>query len=202
MTTKKLLIAVIALSIALVSVVGVTIAFLVDSQSVKNTFTYGDINIALEETPDTFKMIPGDYILKDPTVTVEGGSEVCWLFVKIEESDNFDDFMTYNVDTAVWNELKVDGVAIPGVYYLELDEVYGETYFEDGVVKSDIDIPVLKKYENANKEIYVLDTVTKEDLNAADFVAPTLTFTAYAVQKANVNDVKTAWSIAEASANS
>lgn len=100
-----------ALCLALVltgcSVVGGTLAWLTaDTDPVVNTFTYGDIDIELDETkvdkdgtPDTdkngepvkttsgneYKMIPGKEYLKDPAVTVLAGNEACWLFVKLEE---------------------------------------------------------------------------------------------------------------------
>lgn len=88
-TTKKLAIAVFALSLALVCAIGATLAFLVaTSDTVTNTFTYGDINITLWENDyipasnalDTgkkvtsesdYKMVPGNTMPKNPTVTVK-----------------------------------------------------------------------------------------------------------------------------------
>ena len=101
---KKSLALVLALAMIVVCVVGGTLAWLIDkTDPVKNTFTYGDINIKLEETDATvaadgsatkeFKMIPGYAIDKDPKVTVKAKSDACWLFVKVEKSANFDDFM-------------------------------------------------------------------------------------------------------------
>ena len=136
---KKAIVAVVALVLVLCCAMGGTLAWLVDSTTeVKNTFTYGDINISLWEhklnedgltlSDDVFtgakqtgfKMIPGNKIEKDPTVTVEADSEACWLFVKVEKSSNFDNFMTYDIDTK-WTEL--DAVNHPGVYYYNEDEL-------------------------------------------------------------------------------
>lgn len=57
---------------------------------VKNTFMFGDIDIALAESADAFKMVPGASIQKDPIVTVIEGSEACWLFIKVDQSDLLD----------------------------------------------------------------------------------------------------------------
>ena len=172
---KKSLALVLALAMIVVCVVGGTLAWLIATTgSVTNTFTYGDINIKLEETDATvsadgsatkeFKMIPGYTIDKDPKVTVKAGSEKCYLFVKVAESDNFDTFMTYEMADG-WTAL--DGVN--GVYYRVVDTAGMGTPYS-----------VL-----ANDQVTVKDTVTKADMNALkadDAIQPTLTFTAYACQ--------------------
>ena len=81
-TTKKLVVAVVALSLALVFVIGGTLAFLIaESNTVKNTFTYGSIALELTEDNGNDKdgleftnVVPGDVLAKDPTVTVKSGS--------------------------------------------------------------------------------------------------------------------------------
>ena len=204
---KKAIVAVVALVLVLCCAMGGTLAWLVDSTAeVKNTFTYGDINISLwehelnkdgltlndtklTETGQTgFKMIPGNKIEKDPTVTVKAGSEASWLFVKIVESDNFDDFMTYGVASG-WTQLTVDaeGNAITDLVY----------YREVNATTADTDFAVL-----ANNSVSVKETVTKDNLNALDANGvsnyPTLTFTAYAVQRdSNITDATQAWEIAQ-----
>jgi len=162
--------------------IGGTMAWLIDgTEAVANVFTDSDINItlveealkALETNPDAFKMIPGHTIDKDPKVTVEAGSEDCFLFVKIEKSTNYD---TYLADYAIvegWNEL--DGHE--GVYFREVAEITSDRTFE-----------VLK-----GNKVTVLESVTKEQMNKIrdkKETNPTLTFTAYAVQlyKTNVGD--------------
>lgn len=199
---KKAIVAVVALVLVLCCAMGGTLAWLVDSTTeVKNTFTYGDINISLWEhelnddglTLSTdvftgaeqtgFKMIPGNKIEKDPTVTVKADSEASWLFVKIVESDNFDDFMTYGVASG-WTQLTVDaeGNAITDLIY----------YREVAATTADTDFAVL-----ANDSVSVNDTVTKDMLKDGVFVAPTLSFTAYAVQRdANITTAAQAWNIA------
>ena len=172
---KKYLVAVIAIALVLCCAVGGTIAYLIDTTDpVVNTFTVGDINITLTESENLdLTMIPGNDITKDPVVTVKAGSEACWLFVKVEESANLDDFLTYTVAQG-WTALE----GVDGVYYREVGAANADTAFD-----------VLSQ-----NKVTVLETVTKEALNAlTDTTLPTLTFTAYAVQKDNVSTVTDAW---------
>lgn len=176
---KKSLALVLALAMIVVCVVGGTLAWLTDkTDPVTNTFTYGDINIKLDESENLdLKMVPGYTITKDPKVTVKAGSEKCYLFVKVEKSANFDSFMTYDMADG-WTAL--DGVS--GVFYRVVDTADMGTAFS-----------VLK-----NDQVTVKNTVTKDDMKAltAD-TYPTLTFTAYACQFNNSNgtsfDVADAW---------
>lgn len=172
-----------------VASVGGTIAWLTDkTEAVTNTFTVGDINIDLTEIAGKqtdgsykFKMIPGNTIAKDPKVTVKAGSEACWLFVKIEKSSNLDSFITYSVDEGNDKWTKLTGVTgVDNVYYREVAAVTADTSFD--VLKSN--------------QVTVKDTVTKEmmeGLKVEGALQPTLTFTAYAVQKDNIADAATAW---------
>lgn len=179
----KVLALIVSAVLILTTVVGGTLAWLVDAtDEVKNVFTYGDINIELEETTgDTYKMIPGSKITKDPTVTVAKDSEKCWLFVEIKESETakFSDFMTYEIADG-WTKLDVQGKL---VYYRVVD-----------ATTADADFAVLK-----NNEVSVKDTVTKGQLNAlTEQTYPTLSFTAYAVQFENIATALDAWNIANA----
>lgn len=191
---KKALTAMLAVVLLVVCAIGGTVAWLTDSSDeVKNTFTYGDINIKLEETTGTeYKMMPGNPITKDPKVIVEADSEACWLFVKITQSSNFSTFMAAYVEASGWNELTVDPV------------VSGErVYFREvvaSVAKDGMTYPIL-----AENKVEVLGTVTKEMLNDLDpkgsiATYPTLTFKAYAVQMAEgttagVETAEAAWAL-------
>lgn len=178
-----------ALTLVLCSIIGGTVAWLVaDADPVVNTFTYGDINIDLEETdtnqdgdndPNTneYPMVPGNSITKDPKVTVLANSENAWLFVKLEKSANFDDFMTYEIADG-WTAL--DGA--DGVYYRTVDKAAEDTEF----------------YVLKDNTVNVKGEVTKEMLNALDADGasnyPTLTVTAYAVQRdSNIATAADAW---------
>ncbi len=179
---KKKVLSIVAVVLVLCCAIGGTLAWLTDkTDPVKNTFTVGDINIELKETTTNYKMVPGNTITKDPKVTVKANSEACWLFVKVEKSNNFDGFMTYTMADG-WTQLvDADGKAVNGVFYREVTATTADTSFS--VLSGD--------------QVRVLGTVTKtqmENIKNGGIAAPTLTFTAYAVQKDNVADAATAWS--------
>ena len=173
--SRKALVVLSLMMVLAVAAVGGTIAWLTDStDAVTNTFTVGNINIDLTETKNLdLKMVPGNTITKDPKVTVKANSEACWLFVKVEKSDNLDSFISYTVDSS-WTAL--DGVT--GVYYREV-----------AATTTDTDFPVL-----TSNQVTVKDTVTKTMMDGLTTeTLPKLTFTAYACQKDNVADAATAW---------
>ena len=112
-------------ALLLFCVVGGTIAWLkTQTDAVVNTFTAGDIDITLTETDREYKMVPGTTIAKDPKVTVEADSEDCWLFVKVDKTDNFDSFMTYAIADG-WEALSGED----GVYYREVKTTDAEREF-------------------------------------------------------------------------
>lgn len=186
----KALVLMASIALVLCGLIGGTVAWLItETAPVKNTFTYGDINITLEETdtgldddgdPDTntYQMVPGNPITKDPKVTVKADSENCWLFVKLEKSGDpaaFDTFMEYEM---------ADGwIALDGV-----DNVYYREVYKEAVDQS--------CYVIKNNTVSVKSTVTKADLNALT-TYPTLTVTAYAVQRdSNITTAAAAWALA------
>ena len=177
---KKATIAVVALALVLCFAIGGTLAWLVDkSDAVVNTFTYGDINIDLSETTgNEYKMIPGNDITKDPKVTVEKDSEACWLFVKIEKSANYAEYLADYTIADGWTAL--DGV--DGVYYREVNADTAKAGTSYQVLKGDT--------------VTVRDSVKKSDMEAiknGTVDEPTLTFTAYAVQKDGFDTAALAW---------
>ena len=178
---KKALLCAVAVVLVLCCAIGGTLAWLTaKTDTVTNTFTVGDINIELKETPRDYKMVPGNTIAKDPKVTVKAGSEACWLFVKVEKSANLDSFISYDIADG-WTALP----GVDGVYYREV----GAAAAKAGVTYSVL----------ADDKVTVKDNVTKTDMNGLTEATtyPTLTFTAYAVQRDNIADAATAW--AEAS---
>lgn len=176
---KRKLIIALALCLALALGIGGTMAYLTaTTTAVVNTFTIGNVGLELKEEKGDlvdgkhqFKMIPGNTIEKDPTVTVTAGSEDCWLFVKLVKANDFDTYLTYAMAEG-WTELTgVEGVA--GVYYRKVTQ--SETAQEFAVL--------------ANNQVTVKNTVVQSD----SFVAPTLTISAAAIQQANIADAKTAY---------
>lgn len=183
------LVLVLALTLIVGVAGGATFAWLTaKSDTVVNTFTYGDINITLEEsTGSDYKIIPGVDIGKDPKVTVKAGSEACWLFVKVDE-ENWPELTYVNEDGKAVRKVnyaiadgwtKGDGTSIPAnVYYRDL-----------GVDASNADqeFPVLK-----DNKITVSDTLTKIDIKGLS-ATPKLSITAYAIQKDGMTDAAAAW---------
>lgn len=178
-----------ALALVMGCAIGGTLAWLTDStEEVKNTFTTSNIEIDLDETTgDTYTMKPGWTIEKDPKVTVEAGSEACYLFVKLEKSLNFDNFMTFEMAEG-WTELTgVEGVT----------DVYYRTVATNAAAQN---FPVLK-----DNQVLVKADVTAEkmeELNSETY--PTLTITAYASQQYKDNAVRftaaEAWGIVQEAA--
>lgn len=182
----KLVVAMLAVTLLIGCAIGGTVAWLTaKTDPVVNTFTYGDINITLIETKPAnqqAKIIPGVDIAKDPKVTVKKDSEACWLFVKVEKVGTFvEGKVTYSIADG-WTQ--GDGTNIPAnVYYREV-----------GAVTADTDFAVLK-----DNKVTVSDTLTKEDIK--NITNPTLTFTAYAVQKDGIDTAADAWAKVSTSTN-
>lgn len=207
---KKIIATVGACALCLGLGVAGTLAWLTDTTGeVKNTFTTSDINITLTETesnvdndgsPNTnsYQMIPGFTITKDPKVTVIAGSEDCYLFVKLEKSDNYDSYLeNYAMatkiedgeETSVWTQLlDAKNSPVPGVFYKEVTTNDENQEFQ--VLKDD--------------QLTVKESVTKEMMDAIDDTSnttsePTLTVKAYATQLYETNgkkmDVYTAWTV-------
>lgn len=177
--SSKTFVVMLALVLALGCAVGGTIAWLTKTTgTVTNTFTYGNIDITLTETlPENqqAKIIPGQNIDKNPKVTVKANSEDCWLFVKVVEDGTFvANKVTYSVDTGTdkWQPL----AGHDGVYYREVSSSTVAQEF----------------YILAGNKVTVSDTLTKDDIKDIT-TDPTLSFTAYAIQKEGTGTAAEAW---------
>jgi len=101
--SKALLLSLCAVLLVAASVLG-TMAYLTDTKTVTNTFTVGSVGIKLDEadvkldgTLDTdtrvqaneYHLLPGHTYIKDPTVTVNAGSEDAYvrMIVTVENID-------------------------------------------------------------------------------------------------------------------
>lgn len=179
----RALVALLAVVLVIGCAAGGTVAYLVSKPAaITNTFTVGDINATLTETTgQTYHIVPGVDIEKNPVATIKGGSEDCYLFVKVDEANwpNVKNVDARKVDYQIaggWTELE------DGVYYREV-----------GKNAVDQDFPILK-----DNKVTVSDTLTKTDVEAIKTAGePKLTFTVYAVQKAGVTTVSDAWKLAK-----
>ena len=169
---KKSIVLVLALALLVVGIVGGTLAWLTaESGTVTNTFTTSGIKIELNETgmtnnANSYKMVPGYDISKDPKVTVETGSEKCYLFVKLEKSANFDSYLTYGIAKG-WEQLKdKDNNPIANVFVRIVDT-------------EDMGTPISVL---ADDKVTVKGSVTSIMMENAKNIVPTLKVTAYASQ--------------------
>lgn len=206
--------------IACIGVVGCTIGgslawLTTESKDIVNTFTVGDINIELTETgmaentddgenilgyTKSYTFVPGDTLLKDPTVTVKAGSEASWLFIRVQEANNS---VTVDGVTAdpiiIWDvvESDADWIQVPGqteYWYREVDAV--PVTDTDGVSYTILtagtnDGDTTTKEENGH--VTISGDVTKAMVESINTANPTLTFTAAAVQKDNISNVADAF---------
>lgn len=192
---KRTLTILIAVVLVVACAVGGTLAWLTDTSGpVTNTFTAGDVDITLIETvyPDgttkadnspvtdwSAPMIPGTSYDKNPVVTVTDKTNTgCYLFVKFEELNGAATYLDYESTlTAANGWTKGDGTTIPSdVWYRVVPADAEDTSWH--LLKNDT-VTV-----NANN-------VTKENMSTADDAE--LVYTAYAVQKDNIETAAEAW---------
>lgn len=115
---KALLLSMCAVLLVAVSIFG-TLAYLTDTETVKNTFTVGSVGLSLDEAdvkPDgsyetnhdsrvqanEYHLLPGHTYYKDPTVTVDAGSEDAYvrMIVTVESIDDLKLALPNSDDTA------------------------------------------------------------------------------------------------------
>ena len=185
---KPLVIAICAVLLVAGSVAG-TLAYLTaTSEEVTNTFTVGNITIALDEADvdeygedetsaarvkeNSYKLVPGRTYKKDPTIHVTKGSEACYLFVKIESN------ISEVVMDSVAAQLTANGWMLleDNVYYHGVVDASGEL--------ADVDVAVF--------ESFTVDA-DAESADIADCNGKTIVVTAYAVQSYGFADAAAAW---------
>ena len=186
----------IALLMAMVMLFGMTVAgtlawLQATSAPVVNTFTEGKITIDLNESvhegtgttkANAYKVVPGNKYVKDPVVTVESGSEPCWVFVEIVESGNAfdnDKYIQYAINTTDWT--KVTDTTRNVYYYKEVVNALSGDVVMTSTVLATVD----------GKNITINPNITESDMAAA--TAATITFNAFAVQSANLTTAQEAW---------
>lgn len=165
---KKKLTTVLAIVLVVALSVAGTYAYLTDkTATITNTFTVGNVNIDLTESTGTeYQLIPGKVHKKDPVVTVKGGSEKCYLFVKFEEKNSPTTYLTYTSNlTGDKGWTQGDDTNIPAnVWYRVVDNSATDTTFN-----------LL-----AGDKVTIKNTVTNENMTEA--AKAQLVYTAYACQ--------------------
>jgi len=187
----KLITAMLSLILLFSGTLGNSLAWLLaTSGSVTNEFTKSKLEIALDEAQNIYQMVPGCSIAKNPYVTVDQGSEDCYVFVVVEEKNNqlkSDPHLKYyqwEIDKSIWTQLKNNKEEdIPGVFYTKvmglknasapriLNVLGGGTYSFSGVT-----------YAWQAENVLTSPEVTKSDMIYAASTPPKLIFTAYATQ--------------------
>lgn len=208
--TNKILLAVLCVVLlATVSVLG-TLAYLTDRETAVNTFTVGNIDITLDEeivdedgeptdegrTEDgnEYHLVPGQTYMKDPTVTVEAGSEESYIrmivtlncYSQLQEIFGAQflpqDFVN-GWDNSVW--------VTTGVISVDEDAntaSYEFRYFETvDASESQTDIVLEALFESFTLPGYVTNA---QLATLADFE---ITVEGHAIQTANIEDENAAW---------
>ena len=111
--STKVVVLAMAMVLALGCGIGGTLAWLMDTtQKVTNTFTVGNVDIILKESPynpstgkysdpeegveNEYPAIPGATYKKDPVVAVHEVSENCYLFVEFKYTTAAKEYLNYN----------------------------------------------------------------------------------------------------------
>lgn len=185
----KTMILILAVMMIVGCTIGGTLAWLTaQSETVTNTFTVGDINISLAETTGTsYNFVPGDKLAKDPKVTVTGGSEDCYLFVRIKEQNNTVLNQTTNEKVINW-AIATGWTAVTGYdgyWYRTVDSNTADQTF--AVLSDEITT------DDKDGSVSVSTLVTKDMVATLNAQAPQIIITAAAVQKDNIADVTAAF---------
>lgn len=216
---KKTLTIAIALVLVVALAVGATYAYLTaKTAEVKNTFVAGsvvaDSDLELFEhvanknddgtyTLDTnakatagengvynsYTVMPGVNLPKDPTVNVKAASGAYYLFVEVTKGSGFTGTnppLSCNVDTTKWEKLDIADKEVY-VYYVNKDGA--KTYIQDTTVEN---VAVLKTIGDTQNTITVSDDndIVATLTNAS---ASALTFKAYACQAAGFDNATAAF---------
>ena len=205
--STKIVTMLLALALLVCCGIGGTVAWLMDStEAVTNTFTIGDINLTLVESPynaannsygnpvqstrenpltNSYPLIPGNSYKKDPKVTVLANSEDCYLFVRMEKIGNPDNYLDFTFNDDGWYTYNGE----EGVYYREVSKSASDQSWD-----------LLKKIDG-DFTIKVSDKIVKAGTASGDYIDmpannPEIKFTAYAVQKANLS-LEKAWELVD-----
>ena len=205
--SSKIIPLLLALALLVCCGIGGTVAWLMDStEAVTNTFTIGDINLTLVESPynaannsygnpvqstrenpltNSYPLIPGNSYKKDPKVTVLANSEDCYLFVRMEKIGNPDNYLDFTFNDDGWYTYNGE----EGVYYREVSKSASDQSWD-----------LLKKIDG-DFTIKVSDKIVKAGTASGDYIDmpannPEIKFTAYAVQKANLS-LEKAWELVD-----
>lgn len=202
-TKKKAFLTVMCAMMLVAASVAGTMAYLTSGDTVKNTFTVGNVQIKLDEAKvkedgtvvgtdrvkeNTYKLIPGHTYHKDPTVTVLKGSESSYirLLVTVTKSAELDEigidllttFKGYDAGNWLYKENKEDTTANTRTY---------EFWYKEAVAAPEEDVVLDALFD----EIQVPGSITNGQL--ATIEGMTITVNAYAIQADGFENAEVAW---------
>lgn len=214
--TKVLLLALCAI-VLVASTVIATVAFLTSTtDAVKNTFTFGQVIITLDEskvnsdgslgstgervTNNDYHLIPGHHYIKDPTVHVDEDSEDCWIFVKLENDliNIIDGNTTVGENDADDTVYTIEAQMIKNGWTL-IDEQKNVWAYKN-IVSANANVPVFNSFDIVD-DANVSEYATEKDNDGNVIGGATIDLIAYAVQADGFNNIdltdlenaKTAW---------
>lgn len=117
MRVVKMLLAVVSVFTILVCCASGSLAWLTASSAPSvSEFSVGKIDVTLtDDTNNTAAvLIPGTNIVRDPYVTVKGGSVDCWLFVRVDAANG--------AGTASYGRLPRDGASLKALLKRSITE--------------------------------------------------------------------------------
>lgn len=192
---KLLVVTIVALILAVSCVVG-TLAYLaVSTDPITNVFTAGNVKIELAETTgSSYKMVPGEDVAKDHTITVKKGSEESYVFVKVTITNNVID---ENEDGAI-DEVNETRTFLTITMASGWTQIAGtDVWYRNDtvdVLEADVDATI---GVFAGDKVVVNDDVSQDELDYItenDTKAPKIVVTAYAVQtSADFANAEAAW---------
>ena len=208
---KKILVACLCVALAVLTVAGTTLAYLTSQDKVTNTFTVGNVKMTMDEAAvntngeklykedgitladrvkaNDYILSPGHTYVKDPIVHMDGKSENCYVFIKVENglgvlesSETGYTTIAAQITANGWKPLMNGETAVDGVYYQE--------YNKD---QADRELEVFANFkiaDNANTlkngDTVIWDTIT--DTNKIN-----VNVTAYAIQRDGFATAAAAW---------
>lgn len=218
---KKILLTMVAAMLLVVMSVAGTLAYLTStSQEVKNTFSVGNVNIKLDEakvtgdgttlaTPaervleNTYKLQPGLTYLKDPTVTVEKGSEACYVRMQVTITD-YSKLQSAFPDAEYWDgnvfllEKLVDNTWDKATWMPQVDKLANVTkndtsvtyefWYKDTVAQNNADDTVL---DDLFEKIKMPDDMTNTELSFLKDLK--INVIAHAIQAEGFTNQAAAW---------
>jgi len=188
MNKKKLALLTLALVLIATIGVGATLAYFTDNDSATNTITMGHVDIELKEPNyeggedggEVKDIVPGKVIPKDPTITVQEGSQEAYVRATITLSEKLTDDQAKKLTDDHAKEL-MDGITIlPGWYYSD-PEQNGDGYYYynqklaaggKAVLFEEVKIP--EKWGNEVADMTFTIDVAAEAIQAEGFTPVTL----------------------------